>query len=236
MTYPRPQFGDIDEVLAGARFLLLDFDGVICRLFPKGSPARKEAADRVRAALATRGMRLPDALAATDDPIALLAHASALGLDAGQAEAVLRECELAAVPVAEPNGYVHDVVASARESGRIVVVVSSCAASAVDAYLERASLTSLIGSTVTRTPADLKSVSGEGLITRCLAFLEADPAECVLVTARTDVLKAAAAAELPGIAYQRETSESCEPASDHQAVVTSLVDLVLRLRARPVRD
>jgi beta-phosphoglucomutase-like phosphatase (HAD superfamily) len=230
-------FASLDEVLAGARFLLLDFDGVVCQLYASGSPARKETADRVRAVLAEHRVSLPDAIAETDDPIAILASASTLGNDAAaQADAVLGECELAAVPAAEPNGYVHDVVVSARESGRLVVVVSSCAARAVDAYLERASLTSLIGSTITRTSDDLRAISGAGLIARCFAFLGADPAECALVTARADLLEAAAAAELPAIAYQRDRSEFGVPASRYQAALTSLADLVLRLRARPVQD
>jgi hypothetical protein len=77
-------------------------------------------------------VRLPRTIAETNDPIVLLAYAGTFSGDAAdQAEVVLGECELAALPTAEPNGHVQDVVASARESGRIVVV-SNCAARTVN--------------------------------------------------------------------------------------------------------
>ncbi len=234
MAHPRGTTAAIDEVLAGARHLLLDFDGVLCQLYPSRSPDRAKAADRVRAELTSRGVQLPEDLASADDPVVLLACAREISPDViSEVDATLMRYELAAVATAEPVGHVRDVIASARESGRAVTIVSSCAAQAVEAYLGRAAITSLSGFVVARTQDDMRCVSAAGLIASCVSMLAADPVECALVTARPDLLKAATDAGIAALEYrpEPESSSAWSPRS-----VTSLADLVMRLRARPLRD
>jgi hypothetical protein len=72
------------------------------------------------------------------------------------------------VPTAIPIRYVHDVIASARESGRTATVVSTCSARAVNAYLVRADLSNLA---VARTSYSPESVSVPHLISRATVLL-----------------------------------------------------------------
>jgi hypothetical protein len=73
----------------------------------------------------------------------------------GTRQAEMADLELAAVPSAEPTPYVHEVIASARDSGRILRVVSF---RAVNAYSSRHGLTT--GSTwLSRAPATTRHCS-----------------------------------------------------------------------------
>lgn len=237
MTYPRRTTAAIDEALTGARHLLLDFDGVICQLYPAHSTDRAKVADRIRAELTSRGVRFPDVLAEAEDPVAVLAYAYLVSPDlAKEAETTLTHWEVAAVPAAEPVGHVLDVIASAQESGRAVTIVSSCAEPAVNAYLDRAAVTSLFGSVVARAPDDMQCVTASGLIARCLTLLAANPAECALVTARPDLLRAATEVGIAVLAYGHDPVEPENTGAWSPPSVTSLADLVLRLRARPLKD
>src|SRR6266851_4325348 len=173
MTTPTPPFAVLDDILARTRHLLLDFDGVVCRLYAANPPSL--VADRLRAVLSAHGVPLPEAITTTSDPLAVLFFADTISRElAEQADAELTDCELGAVPTAQPIGYVHDVIASARESGRVVTVISTCSARAVNAYLEQTSLADLAGLAVARTPDDLASTSVPSLINRATGLLDTE--------------------------------------------------------------
>jgi beta-phosphoglucomutase-like phosphatase (HAD superfamily) len=233
MTTPTPPFVSLDDVLARTRHLLLDFDGVVCRLY--AAHPWPLAADRLRAVLSEHGLPLPETITVTTDPLAVLSFAATISRElAEQADAELTDCELGAVPTAEPIGYVHDVIASARESGRTVTVISTCSARAVNAYLERTSLADLAGLGVARTPYDPASTSLPSLIGRATGLLDTDASACAVVATSADVLDAARKIGAAVIVYA-----GAPAAPDHAAigaVVTSLADLALRLRARPLRN
>jgi len=58
------------------------------------------------------------------------------------------------VPTARPAAYVHDVVTSCRESGRLVAVVSNNSDRAVRAYLTRNGLADRVDLVAARTSLD----------------------------------------------------------------------------------
>jgi beta-phosphoglucomutase-like phosphatase (HAD superfamily) len=233
MTTPTPPFAALDNVLASARHLLLDFDGVVCRLY--ATQPWPLAADRLRAVLSEHGLPLPETINVTTDPLAVLSFAATINRElAEQADAELTECELGAVSTAEPIGYVHDVIASARESGRTATVISTCSARAVNAYLERTNLADLVGLGVARTPDHPASTSVPSLIGRVAGLLDTDASACAIVATSADVLDGALKTGAAVIAY---ASAPAVPVHAHaEAVVTSLTDLALRLRARPLRN
>ncbi len=59
---------------------------------------------------------------------------------AARVEAEMADLEVAAVATVEPTPYAHEVIASSRESGRTVGVVSNNSTRAVNAYLDRHNL------------------------------------------------------------------------------------------------
>jgi beta-phosphoglucomutase-like phosphatase (HAD superfamily) len=233
MTTPTPPFAALDDILARTRHLLLDFDGVVCRLYAAHPPSL--GADRLRALLSAHRVPIPEAITATADPLALLSFAATISQElAEQADAELTDCELGAVASAQPIGYVHDVIASARESGRTVTVISTCSARAVNAYLERTSLANLAGLGVGRTPHDPASTSVPSLIGRAAALLDTDAGACAVLAASADALAAALKTGAAVIAYASVRTPPAHPQAG--AVVTSLADLALRLRARPLTN
>jgi len=233
MTIPTPPYAALDGILRRARHLLLDFDGPVCTLYADESA--RLAADRLRAILATHNAEIPAAVATTADPLAVLAHAAAISPElAEQAEAELTRYELSAAATAQPAGYSHDVIASAREGHRTITVVSTCSARAVSAYLDRASLDELADLVVGRTGDAPDSAAEQKLIGRALNAMRADPATCALVADSASLLASARANDVATIAYARTPAVRNLTSAHAEATITNLADLVLRLRAHPL--
>jgi beta-phosphoglucomutase-like phosphatase (HAD superfamily) len=234
MTDPIPPFSDLDGVLRQARHLLIDFDGPVCDLWAGHLAAL--AADQLRKLLTDQDIRLPDTIAATPDPLAVLSYAATISPDLAETtEADLTGFELSAVPTAQPAGYANDVITSARASGRTVTVISSCSEHAVNAYLTRNSLDGQVGLVVARTTHEPHPATS--LIEHAITALHGDPAACMLLASSPAIIEAANAAGTHTIGYARTPSDR-EHLSDMQAsaVISSLADLVLRLRARPLQN
>lgn len=230
MTEPIPPFTALDNVLRQARHLLIDFEGPICTLYPH-SPTLP--ADRLRALLIAQGFQLPDLIAETADPLAVVVHATNVRPElARQAEAELTSIEFEAVPSAQPTGYAHDVITSARESGRTVTVISTCSAAAVNAYLAHASLTELVDLVVARTEG-IPAPEYLALIQQALSELDAEPSSCAIVADSVLALQSAMATGAATIACVRTVASEPATASAGTATAT-LADLALRLRARPL--
>ncbi|MDQ2873944.1 MAG: hypothetical protein M3Y33_03655 [Actinomycetota bacterium] len=233
MTNPPLPHAALDSVLSRARHLLLDFDGPVCALYTR--KPEPPVADQLRAILAASGHELPATVAGTADPFTVLAYAASLGTQlARQAEAELTWQELTAVPTARPAGYSHDLISSAREGHRTITVISTCSAHAVRAYLDRASLTDLVALVIGRRDYATDLAAEQDIIGRALIGLPADPAACAVLTTSSEVIKTAAARGVGTIAYTRAPGTDDQVPSRAQATVTSLADLVLRLRAHPL--
>ena len=232
MNDPASPFAVLDDILSQTHHLLLDFDGPVCDLWA-GHPSAL-AADQLRKLLTDENLQLPDTIATTPDPIAVLCYAATISADlAATAETDLTDLELSAVPTAQPAGYANDVITSARASGRTVTVISSCSARAVNTYLARSSLDGQVGLVVARTTHDPDPATN--LIEHTVTALQGDPAACMLVASSPIIIEAANVAGMHTIGYAPTPSDREHLAETQpSAVMSSLADLVLRLRARPL--
>jgi phosphoglycolate phosphatase len=145
----------------------------------------------------------------------------------------MTDLEVAAVPTADPTPYVHQVIASARESGRIVAVVSNNSPRAVNAYLDRHGLSGGIALVVARTsdnPALLKP--SPHLINEAIHGLNADPTATALVGDSLTDIEAAHSAGVASIGYANKPGKR-EQMTQLQAgaVMASMAYLALSLRA-----
>jgi phosphoglycolate phosphatase len=229
MTSPGTDAASVGAIIARTRYLLLDFDGPICSIYA-GLPA-PTVAEKLRQLFPSD---LPDDIANTPDPIEVFTYSATVSDEmAARVEAEMADLELAAVPTAEPTPYVHEVIASARESGRIVGVVSNNSPRAVNAYLDRHSLSGGIRLVVARTshdPALLKP--SPHLIDEAVRGLDADPAVTALVGDSFTDIEAAHLAGVASIGYANKPGKRERMTQLRAgAVISSMADLALSLRA-----
>jgi HAD superfamily hydrolase (TIGR01549 family) len=230
MTNPGTDTAALGAIIARTRYLLLDFDGPICSIYA-GLPA-PTVAEKLRQLFPGE---LPDEIANTPDPIEVFTYAATVSDDmAARVEAEMADLEVAAVPTAEPTPYVHEVIASARESGRVIGVVSNNSPRAVNAYLDRHSLSGGIRLVVARTshdPALLKP--SPYLIDKAVRGLDADPDATVLVGDSFTDIEAARSANVASVGYANKSGKRERMIQlKAGAVITSMADLALCLRAR----
>ncbi len=228
-----PPFAALDAILIRTRHLLLQFDGPVCDPYahqPAGS-----AADQLRAILTTQGIEMPASILATTNPLTVLAFTHSISaVLADQAEAELTRHELAAVPSAQPAGYAHDAITSARETGRSVAVIGSWSAQAMYSYLTRANLDELVETVIGRGDFTHIPRTGHELIALAVEAMAASPSACALVAESVPLIDAAKTSGLATIGYSPAPATSPSLAAHADTTVASLADLVLRLRARPL--
>ena len=226
----------LDQIIRRTRCLLLDFDGPICDIFA-GHPA-PTVAEQLRNLITSQGIQLPADITHTADPIEVFAYSATISPDlAAKVEAEMADQEVAAVPTARPAPYVHDVVISARESGRTVAVVSNNSERAVRAYLDQHGLDDRIDYIAARTspdPALLKP--NPHLLHQALTELGAPHRTSASWSATSPpTCKPPAAPGIDSIGYANKPGKTDTLAqAGATAVVTSLAELVLPLRARPL--
>jgi len=231
MTSPGTDAAALGAIIARTRWLLLDFDGPICSIYA-GLPA-PTVADKLRKLFPGE---LPEEIANTADPIEVFKYSATVSDDlAARVEAEMADLEVAAVPTADPTPYVHQVIASARESGRTIGVVSNNSHRAVNAYLDRHSLSDGIALVVARTshnPALLKP--SPHLINEAVRGLDADPAATTLVGDSFTDIEAAHSAKVASIGYANKPGKRESMTQLHAgAVIVSMADLALSIRAHP---
>lgn len=182
---------------------------------------------------------MPDDITRTADPLAIFAYSATISpVLAALIEDEMTEQELAAVPTARPTAYVHDVVTSCRESGRTVAVVSNNSDRAVRTYLELHNLDDRVDLVVARTSPDPSLLKpNPHLIDQAVSQLAARARECLLVGDSVTDIQAAELAGVDTIGYANKHGkrESLAEAGA-TAIVASLADLVLPLRARPSKS
>jgi phosphoglycolate phosphatase len=232
-----PVGGDgLDVIVARTRWLLIDFDGPICSIFA-GLPA-PSVADHLREFVTRLSVMLPEEVARTQDPMEVFAWSATVSPKlAERVEAELTAQEVAAVVTAEPTPYIHDVLASCRESGRVTAVVSNNSERAVCAYLTRHGLADRTGPVFARTdhdPARLKP--SPYLIDVGINALEAERGATTLVGDSLTDIKGSRSAGIDSIGYANKPGKyELMAASGSGAIVRSLSDLALALRAYPAR-
>jgi len=229
-----PHGTDLDTIVSRTRHLLLDFDGPICSIYA-GLPAAT-VAERLRNIFGDHA-QLPDEITRTADPLEVFAYAATVSEDlATRVETAMTDQELAAVATAAPTPYVHEVVTACQNSGRSVAVVSNNSAAAVHSYLARHGLDDRIGLVVARTnhdPALLKP--NPHLVAEAVNALNAEPGECTLVGDSVSDIEGARLANVQSIGYANKAGKRERLGSAGAgAIINSLADLALRLRARVV--
>jgi phosphoglycolate phosphatase len=232
MTSPGTDAASLGAIIARTRYLLLDFDGPICSIYA-GLPA-PTVAEKLRQLFPDE---LPDDIANTADPIEVFTYAATISDEmAARVEAEMADLEVAAVPTAEPTPYVHEVIASAREAGRIIGVVSNNSSRAVNAYLDRHGLSDgirLVVARISHDPALLKP--SPHLIDKAVRDLDADPAATALVGDSDTDIEAAHRADVASIGYANKAGKLERMRQlGAGAVIASMADLALSLRAHRV--
>jgi phosphoglycolate phosphatase len=233
MTAP-PGRQSLDQIIARTRHLLLDFDGPICGIFAGHTDLA--VADHLRGILASAGHdELPGEIQASHDPLEIFAYSATVSAKlAAKIQAELTEQEVAAVPTARPNGYLHDVITSCAESGRTVAVVSNNSELAVRTYLDRHGLADRVTAVAARTSSDPSLMKPSAhLITHAVQSLNASATDCVLVGDSVTDIHAAHSAGVKVIGYANRSAK-LDSLAAAAAVITSLADLVIPLRARPL--
>jgi phosphoglycolate phosphatase len=229
-----PPGSDLDTIIARTRHLLLDFDGPICSIYA-GLPAGT-VADRLRKLFGDHA-QLPDEIAGTADPLEVFAYAASVSEDlAARVETEMTNQELTAVATAAPTPYVHEVVTACQSSDRSVAVVSNNSAAAVHSFLARHGLDDRISLVVARTNHDHALLKpSPHLITQAVHALDAEPRVCTLVGDSVTDVQAARLASVQSIGYANQPGKGERlTAAGAGAIINSLADLALRLRARVV--
>jgi phosphoglycolate phosphatase len=227
--------GDLDAILARTRYLLLDFDGPICDIYA-GLPAAT-VADRLRKLIIGQGVTLPDNIAQTPDPIEVFTYSATISPElAIQVENEMAEQELAATTTAKPTPYVHEVIASARVSGRPVAVVSNNAERAVQAYLTTHGLDDRIEFIAARTSPDpILLKPSPHLLDQAVTQSGVPAAQCLLVGDSITDIHAASQVGMPSLGYaNRPGKGTLLSQAGATTVVATLAELALRLRTRSV--
>jgi len=232
MTASTPPGSDLDTIVSRTRHLLLDFDGPICSIYA-GLPAIT-VADRLRKLFGDHA-QLTDEIAHTADPLEVFAYAATLSEDlAARVETEMTGQELVAVATAAPTPYVHEVVTACQNSGRSVAVVSNNSSRAVHSYLARHGLDdriSLVVARINHDPALLKP--SPHLIIQAVDALHAEPGECILIGDSVTDIEGARFASVQSIGYADKPGKRERlAAAGAGAIINSLGDLALRLRAR----
>ncbi len=229
-----PPFAALDDILCKTRHLLIDFDGPICSLFA-GTPTAP-IADRLRAVIMRKEVLIPRDIENTADWFEILAYAVSVGPGVGLAvEAALTELETEAVASASPTPYIEDVMAACRESGRAIAVISNNSAGAVRSYLNAHDLAGHISAVAARTGPDPTILKpSPHLVREAASALGESQSTCTVVGDSQSDIQSARAAGALSIGYARTNADADYLAdAGADAVILTLADLALRLRARP---
>jgi myo-inositol-1(or 4)-monophosphatase len=222
-------YAALDHILRSARYLIFEFDGPICNL-SAAMPAT--TASQLRAILDTADLPL-----AISDPFEILARAAAISPDlAARIDSELTDVEETAMTKAIPAAYVHETLAACRDSGRHPAIISRHSARVLDAYLTSHGLADQLRAVIAPTgypPGHLQTT--EQLLEDAVRTLSTTPAECVLISASPTGTSAARSTGTQTIGYAATSGASERlTAAGAGCTITSLADLTLRLRARPL--
>jgi phosphoglycolate phosphatase len=225
----------LDGILDHARCLLIDFDGPICDIYAGLTDAI--VADRLREIITGQGITTPASVTSSHDPIAVFDYAATVSPGLGALiEAEMTGQEVQAVATARPVPYVHEVVTSARETGRRIAVVSNNSERAVTAYLTQHGLADRVDLISARTSADPALLKpSPHLLEHAIGGLDASQDECVIIGDSVTDVHAARSAGIRSIGYANKPGKRDSFTAEHaSADIDSLADLVLPLRSRPL--
>lgn len=222
---------DLASLVERARYLLLDFDGPICRVFANHSAATIAA--ELRRVLVDQGVSVPEALLDESDPLEIMRQSVTfrrLGLPR-RVEEALRAAELLAVRSSEPTPYAREVIVAAHHSGRRVAIVSNNSAEAVRAYLTERRLVGYVHPIIGRAFADpARMKPNPWPVLAVVRELGAQPEECLLIGDSTSDVDAAQAARVPVIGYANKPGKRARLAKA-DVIIDGMAELASLLAA-----
>jgi phosphoglycolate phosphatase len=228
--------GPVNAIIARTRCLLIDFDGPVCDIYAGLTDAT--VAERLRKVITGHGIAgIPVPIASSHDPIAVFDYAASISPELGElVENEMTVQETAATASARPVPYLHEVITSARDTGRAVAIVSNNSDQAVRAYLYQHGLADRIDYVSARTIPDPTLLKpSPHLLVQAITALDADPAECAIIGDSVTDIQAARAAGIASIGYANKPGKyQAFTAAGATAIISSQADLVLPLQARPL--
>jgi HAD superfamily hydrolase (TIGR01549 family) len=198
----------VKHTLAVTSVLVLDFDGPVCSIF-SGLPDYVAAA-RECAVLQAAGISLDGSLLSANDPLEVLSFAGTQP-DPSIVIAVedaLVQAEVEAAMLAEPTPFADDLIRAAAASGKRVAILSNNSAEAINAYLARRELTSLVELVVGRPygkPELMKPHPYPASV--LLAKMSVPSYECVLVGDSITDIEAARGAGMFSIGFANKSGK-----------------------------
>ncbi|MFV2019912.1 HAD family hydrolase [Micromonospora sp. LOL_023] len=222
-------------VIGRARFLLVDFDGPVCKVFAN-HPAPQVAAT-LRRLLVDQGVTVPPDLLDEPDPLAVLRWSATLNRPAivRQVDDALRTAELDAVTVAEPTPYAREVIVAAHHAQRGITIVSNNSADAVNRYLIAQQLDAYINPVIGRPHADPAGMKpNPAPVIAAICELRAHPEDCVLIGDSPTDIEAAQAVGVPAIGYANKPRKY-HSLSRSDAIISSMAEVVAALSDRRVQ-
>lgn len=192
--------GKLAALLANAKYILLDFDGPVCKVFAGLSAAT--IADELRQLVTGRGFELPAELHDTGDPLAILRWAADEDDDlAHLVDRALTDAEVRAVATAEPTPGSREFLEACNATGRPVAIVSNNSAEAIRAYLDRTRLGRLVAHVEGRDhDQPIRMKPDPFSATQALSELSANPREAAFLGDSDSDLQAAHASGVSAVA------------------------------------
>ncbi|MEJ2853522.1 MULTISPECIES: HAD family hydrolase [unclassified Saccharothrix] len=221
------------NILATTDALLLDFDGPICAVFANLSA--QNVANQLRGVLTDSGyVDLPRCVKETSDPFCVLNHAATLGAEeADSVEASLRALELEAVSDATPTPEAKRLIQACAAAGLPIAIVSNNSTQAIQAYLERQSIASAVGTISGRRNADVSLLKPDSyLVAQAASELGVSTKSSVMIGDSTSDMTAIATVGGTGIGFvnkHRKTKTLAEAGA--HALVTDLSIIAVILEA-----
>jgi phosphoglycolate phosphatase-like HAD superfamily hydrolase len=218
---------NLTEIFLRCDAVLLDFDGPVGDLFPRGCGSR--IAEEARTPVRRVGVVMPEPVASTVD------HLEVLGFAAVHAPGVLEDVERAAIAgevesakVAPLTVGVREFLSACGESGRRVAIVSNNAVEAIEVFLElhglRSQVAFVLGRPLAR-PELMKPDPGLGFEALRLLGVRAERA-CMVGDSVTDV-EFAHRAGVVAVGYAKHAQRGRElAAAGADAVVHSMKELL----------
>jgi HAD superfamily hydrolase (TIGR01549 family) len=199
--------GDLAALLAGIRYVVLDFDGPVCKVFADVPAA--DVAAQIHDLLVAQGAEVPADIAGEGDPIALLRFTGQLDADAQKRiEETLTRAELRAIATAAPTRYAEDLLRACRSTDRRVAIVSNNSRAAIQTYLARRRLGDLIDTVSARSEANPEWLKpSPHLVSQALAQLNATADLAIMIGDSTTDITSARLAGIRSIGYANKAGK-----------------------------
>jgi phosphoglycolate phosphatase len=227
------------RTLAPVRAVLLDFDGPVTPLLAEGRDAR--VAVRMRQTLAEHGIDLPDELRLTPDPLLILRWATPERVGDAPAGAAQQACvdgEVTATGVAPLTPGADHLLEACRAAGLPVIIVSNNSAEAIDAFLTRHGLATMITGVVARVPGRPELMKPDpDPVRRALVHLGREASDCVLIGDSITDVEVGMITGVPVIGYARPGRRHGLEIAGAEVIIDDLPPLVAALsRSRSRTD